>query len=174
MPWPCRGKDVVNGFDLVINSVKWRLIRGNFIIQSDGFNCGPIACWKVMELFSRLDESDAADCYAKACIRYVVFEEWHKMIKHLDELGCLKVNDTREELPPPVDKDKADSDVSSHSSDVSAYQSDFDLCIGDDNRNGLLFRPNCTTEVPRPGVMSVMNVYLTPSSLELEHMFYFR
>ena len=104
-----RGKDVVNGFDLVVDSVKWRLIRGNFIVQSDGFNCGPIACLKVMELFSRLDESEAADCYAKARIRYVVFEEWHKMIKHLDEFGCLKVNDMREELPPPVNKDKADS-----------------------------------------------------------------
>ena len=101
IPGHRRGKDVVNGFDLVINSEKWRLIRGNFIVQSDGFNCGPIACLKVMELFSRLDASEAADCYAKARIRYVVFDEWLKMVRSLDELGCLKVKDTREELPPP-------------------------------------------------------------------------
>ena len=55
LPGHRRGKDVVNGFDLVINSEKWRLIRGNFIVQSDGFNCGPIACLKVMELFSHME-----------------------------------------------------------------------------------------------------------------------
>jgi len=59
-----------------------------------------------MELFSRLDESEAADCYAKARIRYVVFEEWHKMITHLDKLGCLKVIDTQEEYPSPSTKTK--------------------------------------------------------------------
>ena len=85
---------MVNGYTIIINGMKWRLIRGTFIVQTDGFNCGPIACLKVMELFSRLDESEAVDCYAKARIRYVVFEEWHKMITHLDKLGCLKVNDT--------------------------------------------------------------------------------
>ena len=151
-PGHCRGKDVVNGYDLVINSVTWRLIRGTFIVQSDGFNCGPIACLKVMELFSRLDESSAADCYAKARIRYVVCEEWDSMVKISDEHGSLIVNDTREEYP--LDQGKADSsseerglddDVLSHSSNVSAYQSDYEECIGDDDYNGLLFRPDCSS-----------------------------
>jgi hypothetical protein len=84
-----RGKDVVNGYDLVIDSVKWRLIRGTFIVQADSFNCGPIACLKVMELFSRLDESSAAVCYAKARVRYVVCEEWESMVKIADDHGVL-------------------------------------------------------------------------------------
>ena len=130
------------------------LIRGTFIVQSDGFNCGPIACLKVMELFSRLDDSSAADCYAKARIRYVVCEEWDSMVKISDEHGSLIVNDTRDKKNP-LDQGKADSssegrgglddDVLSHSSDVSAYQSDYEECIGDDDYNGLLFRPDCSS-----------------------------
>ena len=80
---------MVNGYDLIINSVKWRLIRGTFIVQTDGFNCGPIACLKVMELYSRLDQSSAADSYAKARIRYVVCEEWESMVKIADDHGVL-------------------------------------------------------------------------------------
>jgi hypothetical protein len=75
-----RGKDVANGYTRIINGVKWRLIRGTFIVQTDGFNCGPIACLKVMELFSHIDRARAVDCYKKARIRKVVFEEWDYMV----------------------------------------------------------------------------------------------
>ena len=147
-----RGKDVVNGYDLVINSVKWRLIRGTFIVQSDGFNCGPIACLKVMELFSRLDQASAADCYAKARIRYVVCEEWESMIKISDDHGSLLVKDTREGFPldqgkpdPSSEESHLDDDLLSHFSYVSDYQSDLDDLLGDDDYNGLFFRPDCSS-----------------------------
>ena len=147
-----RGKDVVNGYDLVINSVKWRLIRGTFIVQSDGFNCGPIACLKVMELFSRLDQASAADCYAKARIRYVVCEEWESMVKISDDHGSLLVKDTREGFPldqgkpdPSSEESHLDDDLLSHFSYVSDYQSDLDDLLGDDDYNGLFFRPDCSS-----------------------------
>ena len=141
-----RGKDVVNGYDLIINSVKWRLIRGTFIVQTDGFNCGPIACLKVMELYSRLDQSSAADSYAKARIRYVVCEEWESMVKIADDHGTLLVKDTREGLPldqgkpdPSSDEAHLDDDLISHSSYVSGFLSDVDDLLGDEDYNGLFF-----------------------------------
>lgn len=147
-----RGRDVVNGYNLVINSVKWRLIRGTFVVQSDGFNCGPIVCLKVMELFSHLNESSAADCYAKARIRYVVCEEWESMIKISDDHGSLLVKDTREGFPldqgkPDLSSEEShlDDDLISHSSYVSGYESDVDDLLADDNYNGLFFRPDCSS-----------------------------
>ncbi len=150
-----RGKDVVNGYTIIINGVKWRLIRGTFIVQSDGFNCGPIACLKVMQLFSHIDTATAVDCYGKARIRKVVFEEWDNMVRISDKYGSQTVKDTRRELPVDSEKDKAelsrgephlDNDASSHLSEFSSYQSSFDVeCIEEDNENGLFFRPDCSS-----------------------------
>jgi len=52
-----RPKPIVNGYSITFpkqlasDSGNWRLERGQFIHQTDGFNCGPIACLKVMEVF---------------------------------------------------------------------------------------------------------------------------
>ena len=155
VPGHRHGIDVVNGYTIVANGVKWRLIRGTFIVQTDDFNCGPIACLKVMELFSRIDRSTAVNCYGKARIRKVVFDEWDNMVRMSDRHGSLTVKDTRRELPVESENDKAelsrgephlDNDASSRSSEVSSYHSSFDAeCIEEDDENGLLFRPDCSS-----------------------------
>jgi hypothetical protein len=43
VPGHHHGKDMVNGYTIIINSVKWRLIQGTFLVQTDDFNCGPLA-----------------------------------------------------------------------------------------------------------------------------------
>jgi len=95
IPGYCCGKDVVNGYTIIINGVKWRLIWGTFIVQSDGFNCGPIACLKVMELFSRIHRATVVACYGKARIRKVFFDKWDNMVRLCDKHGSLTVKDTR-------------------------------------------------------------------------------
>ena len=77
------------------------------------------------------------------------------MVRISDKHGSLTVKDTRRELPVATEKDKAESSreerhldnhVSSRSSDVSSYQSSFDVeCIEEDDENGLLFRPDCSS-----------------------------
>jgi len=53
-------KAVINGYAItfpkqpVSDSENWRLERGQFIHQTDGFNCGPIACLKMMDLFDKI------------------------------------------------------------------------------------------------------------------------
>ncbi len=55
----------VNGFDVIIALQRWQLERGSFLHQSDGINCGPIACLKIMELFHAIDVEAAREVYEK-------------------------------------------------------------------------------------------------------------
>ncbi len=55
----------VNGYDIIISMQKWQLERGYFLHQSDGNNCGPIACLKIMELFCVIDDEEAREVYKK-------------------------------------------------------------------------------------------------------------
>ncbi len=56
-------QEYVNGFDVIIALQRWRLERGSFLHQSDGNNCGPIACLKIMELFHAIDVEAAREVY---------------------------------------------------------------------------------------------------------------
>jgi hypothetical protein len=48
----------VIGYTLTLDYVKWRLERGNFVQQTDGFNYKPIAFPKILELFSLVTTQD--------------------------------------------------------------------------------------------------------------------
>jgi hypothetical protein len=52
-----------------------RLERGYFIHQSDGFNCGPIACLKVMELFGIVTIPYPQDFYENYNVRKIVMDQ---------------------------------------------------------------------------------------------------
>ena len=58
-------KESVNGYDVIIALQRWQLERGSFLHQSDGNNCGPIACLKIMELFHAIDVEAACEVYEK-------------------------------------------------------------------------------------------------------------
>jgi hypothetical protein len=40
----------IHGYSLFLGLEEWRLERGDFIKQVDTFNCGPIACMKILEI----------------------------------------------------------------------------------------------------------------------------
>jgi hypothetical protein len=58
-------QEFVNGHDIIIAMQKWQLEIGFFLHQSDGNNCGPIACMKIMELFHAVDVEEAREVYKK-------------------------------------------------------------------------------------------------------------
>ncbi len=62
-------KECVNGYDIIIAMQKWQLERGYFLHQSDGNNCGPIACMKIMELFHAINVEEAREVYENKNIR---------------------------------------------------------------------------------------------------------
>ncbi len=58
-------KECVNGYDIIIALQKWQLERGYFHHQSDGNNCRPIACRKIMEVIHSIDIEEACEVYEK-------------------------------------------------------------------------------------------------------------
>jgi hypothetical protein len=42
----------IHGYSLFLGLEEWRLERGEFIKQVDTFNCGPIACMKILEIYN--------------------------------------------------------------------------------------------------------------------------
>jgi hypothetical protein len=58
-------QEFVNENDIIIAMQKWGLERGYILHQSDGNNCGPSACMKIMELFHAIDVEEASEVYKK-------------------------------------------------------------------------------------------------------------
>jgi len=147
IPGHRRGKEMVNGLTIVFEQVEWRVIRGDFLHQTDGFNCGPIACLKVMELFQRIDLKSSHKCYEKGRIRAFVLDEWNFLVDACDREGQLRVTDTRTQedahLKSESSLDYGDSsDTADDSSSVFSSEVD-NLSVGDEN--GLFFRPDCSS-----------------------------
>jgi hypothetical protein len=78
------GKEMVNGLIIIIERVMWMVIRGDFLTQTNGFNCGPIACLKVMDLFQRIDLESSQKCYEKGRIRADILDEWGLLVDTCD------------------------------------------------------------------------------------------
>ncbi len=74
-------QEFVNGYDIIIAMQKWQLERGYFLHQSDGNNCGPIACMNIMELFHAIDVEEACEVYEKKNIRRFVVAEWDRLVE---------------------------------------------------------------------------------------------
>ncbi len=66
-------KECMNGYDIISAMQKWRLERGYFLHHSNGNNCGPITCMKIMELFHAIDVEEAREVYKK---KNIVDSQW--------------------------------------------------------------------------------------------------
>jgi hypothetical protein len=137
VPGHRRGKEMVNGLIIIIEQ---GTIRGDFLTRTDGFNCGTIACLKVMELFQQIDLEKSQKCYKKGRIRAVVLKEWELLVDTCDQEGKLHVLDTRTEDTSVAKSEHSNLDYgdSSESSEIDILDI---LSINDEN--GLFFRPDC-------------------------------
>ena len=93
IPGHRRGKEMVNGITIIINRVKWRVVRGDFLVQNDSYNCGPLACLKLMELYHCIDLATSEKCYERGRIRSVIVDEWEHLVQACDNDGILCVKD---------------------------------------------------------------------------------
>jgi hypothetical protein len=71
----------IKGYKLTLGSNVWRFERGHFVKQMDPFNCGPIACTKIMEMFQIISEYKVKKAYAVNGIRTLVTEHWNKFLE---------------------------------------------------------------------------------------------
>jgi len=66
----------IEGYTLSIRNVEeWRFERGHFIKQLDTFNCGPIACMKILEMFHLTSDYEVNLAYGTNSIRDMVAGE---------------------------------------------------------------------------------------------------
>ena len=83
---------IINGYSITFSQSspsykkmeEWRLERGYFIHQMDGFNCGPIACLKVMELFGIVTIPYPQDFYENYNVCKIVMGQWEKLLEYCD------------------------------------------------------------------------------------------
>jgi hypothetical protein len=64
----------IEGYKLMVGIHEWRLERGHFVKQADPFNCGPIACPKIMEMFHLISAYEVKLAYAMNGILKLVVE----------------------------------------------------------------------------------------------------
>jgi hypothetical protein len=92
----------IEGYTLTIrNTDKWRFERGHFIKQLDSFNCSPIACTKVLEMFHLTSDYEVNLAYRTDNIRRVVAAEWKKFIQRSQQDLVVRVRE-RLTLHTPV------------------------------------------------------------------------
>jgi hypothetical protein len=101
---------------------EWRLERGHLIHQIDGFNCGPIACLKVMELFGIVTIPYPQDFHKNYNVCKIVMGQWEELLEYCNS-NLVLVFKTK-----PVKESKRANDE-----DVDA------------NGNGLNFAPLCNS-----------------------------
>ncbi len=80
---------------------QWRLERGYFIHQMDGFNCGPIACLKVMELFGIVTIFYPQAFYKNYNVCKIIMAQWEKLLEYCDSYLFLlyKTKPVKESMP---------------------------------------------------------------------------
>jgi hypothetical protein len=57
-------------------SQQWKLEQELFLRQVEGYNCGPIACTKILEIFGLVTEFEIHNAYGLGTIRNLVTEQW--------------------------------------------------------------------------------------------------
>jgi len=93
----------VNGYTLTLDQTEWRLERGAFVSQTDGYNCGPIACLKILELYSLTSEQDVKVSYSINSIRKLAIEKWRRFLDYCNsDLIVRKRFDVQIEEPRPM------------------------------------------------------------------------
>jgi hypothetical protein len=70
----------IHGYSLFLGLDKWRLERGDFIKQADRFNCGPIACMKILEIYKLTTLYEVILEYNTNSIWSFVINEWMRLV----------------------------------------------------------------------------------------------
>jgi hypothetical protein len=73
-------------------------VRGDFVVQNDSYNFGPLTCLKLMELFRSFILKILKKCYKRRRIRSVIVDEWEHLGQACDHDGILRVKDSRSDV----------------------------------------------------------------------------
>jgi hypothetical protein len=91
-----RPQKAIHGYSLLLGLEEWRLESGGFVKQVDTFNCGPIACLKILEIYNLTTLYEVNMAYNTNSIRSFVISEWQQLVAHCNNDLILHV---RERVP---------------------------------------------------------------------------
>ncbi len=86
----------IHGYSFFLGLEEWRLERGEFIKQVDMFNCGPIACMKILEIYNLTTLYEVNLVYNMNSIWSFVISEWTWLVAQCNNNLILHV---RERIP---------------------------------------------------------------------------
>jgi hypothetical protein len=86
----------IHGYSLLLGLEEWRLERGYFVKQVVTFNCEPIACLKILEIYNLKASYEVNMTYNTNSIRRFVIDEWQWLVAHCNNNLILLV---RERVP---------------------------------------------------------------------------
>jgi hypothetical protein len=76
-------------------SQQWRLERGHFVRQLEGYNCGPIACTKILEVFGLVTEFEVNNAYGLGTIRTLVTDQWKRFLERCNDDLVVRIQQRR-------------------------------------------------------------------------------
>ncbi len=90
----------MHGYSLFLGLDEWRLERGEFIKQADMFNCGPIACMKILEIYKLTILYEVNLAYNTNSIWSFVINEWMWLVAQCNNNLILCVRECIPLLEP--------------------------------------------------------------------------
>jgi hypothetical protein len=76
-------------------SQQWKLERGHFVRQLEGYNCGPIACTKILEIFGLVTKFVIHHVYGLGTIRNLVTDQWKRFLFHCNDDLIVRMQQQR-------------------------------------------------------------------------------
>ncbi len=96
----------IHGYSLFLGLEERRLERGEFIKQVNTFNCGPIACMKIHEIYELTTLYEVNLAYNTNSIWSFVINEWTWLVAHCNNDLILRVRECIPLLEPwPEDRE---------------------------------------------------------------------
>ncbi len=103
--WLAKGsRKSIDGYQFEIGSSRsspWRYKRGNFIRQVDGFNWGPIACVKILEMFGLATRDDLVLGYQMGRLHLVMKQYWECFMDKCNKDMIIWVRELHPLSAPP-------------------------------------------------------------------------
>ncbi len=75
----------IEGYKLTVGIHEWRFEREHFVKQMGPFNCSPIACTKIMEMFHLISAYEVELAYAMNGICKLVTEHWTRFVGRCEQ-----------------------------------------------------------------------------------------
>jgi hypothetical protein len=131
----------IHGYLLLLGFEEWRLERGDFVKQVDTFNCGPIACLKILEIYNLTFLYEVNMAYNTNSIWRFVISEWQRLVAHcnnelilcvMERVPLLEPRPEDGETPPAACRSYPTVDAavaSAAAASADAPEADMDICF---------------------------------------------